>query len=235
MLYILPKVNLCNIKYDEIPYTNRYNSLQYYLNTFLLTDDIEKNIFQISKYKPTNDYFFVILELLIINKIHIDTKINYLGSDACIEAISWLKQNNILNTCKPPQLLICDIDLFKNQIEYCLENQVIGGMCFLKITDTLLLENIQLLYILCSCYNSVHIYKPQSIKNTSLVKFIICNDLKKKINIENYKNINIPYYFNTKINEINFTYGQMHIENLQYNDEKNEKWVLWCSNFFIPV
>lgn len=234
MLYTLPQVSLLNIDQSKI-YTPVFNSLEQYLNTFPLSSDIEDNILHISKYKPTHAYFFVLLELLIVNKIHPDTELSYLGTEACIEAIDWIKNNNISNTCKPPQLIVCDIDSFQTQIEYCVLNQVMGGMSFLKITNTLLVDNIQLLYILCSCYNTVHIYKPQSIKNTSLVKFIICHDLKRTININNYKNIHIPYYFYTKINEINSTYGQMHIEHLQYKDEKFDKWISWCSDFFIPI
>jgi hypothetical protein len=234
MLYTLPQVSLLNIDQTNLS-TPMFNSLEYYLNAFPLSNDIEDNILHVSKYKPIHSYFFVLLELLIVNKIHLETKINYLGSEACIEAMEWIKNNNICNSCKPPQLIVCDTESFKTQIEFCISNQVIGGMCFLKITNTLVLENIQLLYILCSCYSTVHIYKPQSIKNTSLVKFIICHGLKHPINITNYKNIHIPYYFYTKINEINSTYGQMHIEHLQYNDESNEKWISWCSEFFIPI
>lgn len=234
MLYTLPQVSLLNIdsgkKVDIV-----LNSLDQYLSSFPLSTDIEDNILHISKYKPNHPYFFVLLELLIVNKIHPNSEVKYLGSEACIEAMNWIKQNNICNTCKPTQLIICDVDAFKTQIEYCVENQSLGGMCFLKITNTLLLENIQLLYILCACYTTVHIYKPQSIKNTSLVKFVICHDLKQKININEYKNIHIPYYFYTKINEINSMYGQMHIEHLQYKDEKFDKWISWCSDFFIPI
>ena len=234
MLYLLPKVNLSSID-STIVVRPIINSIQHYLNTFVFTNDVEDKIATISKYKPIEKYFFVMVELLIMNKININTEIQYLGSNACIEALNWIKECKICHTTTPSQLIICDVDSFKLQIEYCLNTQIVGGMCFLKLTDSYNTENIQLLYILCACYSNIYMYKPQSIKNTNLVKFIICNDFKKKINIDNYKNINIPVYFNTKINEINFTYGQMHIEHLQYNDESNEKWISWCSDFFIPI
>ena len=69
MLYTLPQVSLLNIdsgkKVDIV-----LNSLDQYLSSFPLSTDIEDNILHISKYKPNHPYFFVLLELLIVNKIH---------------------------------------------------------------------------------------------------------------------------------------------------------------------
>ena len=57
------------------------------------------------------------------------------GNKKLIEIKTYFKKQGI------------DIDSFELQVEYCLNHQNVGGMCFLKLTDSYTTENIQLLYI----------------------------------------------------------------------------------------
>jgi len=235
MNYILPKVS---ISYKEgcIPYSMKCNSLQYYLNTFQTTNEVENIIVTLSKYKPKSESFFVMLELLHTNRVPETTEIKCVGSDASIEAFDWIKKNMSFKLrTKSSQLIIGDIDNFKEQVMYVLKYQIAGGMCFLRITDTTQYDTIQLIYLLCACYENVHICKPRAISNTSLVKYIVCTQFKKIVQIDNYEKLVIPYYFITKMNELNAMYGQIQFENLQYTDESKEKWIHWCSEFSIPI
>ena len=235
MNYVLPKVNI-SYKEGETPYFTPCNSLQYYLNTFNSSTEIEDKIITLSKYKPKSDSFFVMLELLHTNRIPDTTEITCVGSDACIEAFEWIKKNiSFKLRIKSTQLIIGDIDDFKEQVLYVLNHQISGGMCFLRITNTTQHSSIQLIYLLCACYENVHICKPRAISNTSLVKYIVCTQFKKIIQIDNYDKLVLPYYFMTKINELNAMYGQIQFEHLQYNDDSKEKWIHWCTEFSIPI
>jgi hypothetical protein len=235
MNYVLPKVNI-SYKENETPYSSLTNSLQQYLTTFEHTSEIENKIVMLSKYKPKSNSFFVMLELLHSNRIPDTTEITCLGSSACIEAFDWIKSNiSFKLRTKSTQLIIGDIDDFKEQVMYVLNHQIAGGMCFLRIADTTQQDTIQLIYVLCACYENVHICKPRAISNSSLVKYIVCTQFKKIVQIDNYKNLTIPYYFMTKINELNAMYGQIQCEYLQYTDESKDKWINWCFEFSIPI
>jgi len=235
MIYILPKVNL-SYKEGNVPYSTPCNSLQYYLTTFQPTAEVEDKIVTLSKYKPQSASFFVMLELLHTNRIPDTTEITYVGSNSCMEAFDWIKKNiSFKLRTKSVQLIIGDIDDFKEQVMYVLNHQISGGMCFLRITDTTQYSTIQLIYLLCACYENVHICKPRAISNTSLVKYIVCTQFKKIVHLDNYEKLVLPYYFITKMNELNAMYGQVQFDHLQYTDESKEKWIHWCTEFSIPI
>jgi hypothetical protein len=235
MNYVLPKVNISYTE-NEIPYSIKCNSLQQYLNTFEPTSEVENSIITLSKYKPKSNSFFVMLELLHSNRIPDTTEITNVGSDACLEAFDWIKKNiSFKLRTKSTQLIIGDIDNFKEQVLYVLNHQISGGMCFLRIADTTQQDTIQLIYILCACYENVHICKPRAISNSSLVKYIVCTNFKKIVQIDNYDKLTLPYYFMSKINELNAMYGQIQFEYLQYTDNSKDKWIHWCSEFSIPI
>jgi len=235
MNYVLPKVNI-SYKENDTPCSNQTNSLQQYLTTFEPTSEIENTIITLSKYKPKSNSFFVMLELLHSNRVPDTTEISYLGSDACLEAFDWIKKNiSFKLRTKSTQLIIGDIDNFKEQVLHVLNHQIAGGMCFLRIPDTTQQDTIQLIYVLCACYENVHICKPRAISNSSLVKYIVCTQFKKIVHIDNYDKLMLPYYFMNKINELNAMYGQIQFEYLQYTDNSKEKWIHWCSEFSIPI
>ena len=234
MNYVLPHVNI-SYKNNET-YSFFSNSLQHYLTTFEPTSEVENKIVVLSKYKPKSNSFFVMLELLHSNRIPDTTEITYVGSDACLEAFDWIKKNiSFKLRTKSTQLIIGDIDNFKEQVIYVLTHQIAGGMSFLRVADTTQQDTIQLIYLLCACYENVHICKPRAISNSSLVKYIVCTNFKKTVQIDNYEKLMLPYYFMTKINELNAMYGQIQFEYLQYTDDSKEKWIHWCSEFSIPI
>ena len=150
MNYVLPQVNI-SYKENEI-HSIFSNSLQHYLTTFEPTSEVENKIVVLSKYKPKSNSFFVMLELLHSNRIPDTTEITYVGSDACLEAFEWIKKNiSFKLRTKSTQLIIGDIDNFKEQVVYVLNHQISGGMSFLRVADTTQQDTIQLIYVLCAC------------------------------------------------------------------------------------
>jgi hypothetical protein len=118
-----------------------------------------------------------------------------------------------------------------------IKTQSCQGSCIIKIKETFHKQIIEILYLLSSLYEKTYILKPVSSNITSFDKYIICtnfskNSEKNKIVQLNYfrllfflKNLNsgniacildidIPYYFITKINDINVILGQQQIETL---------------------
>jgi hypothetical protein len=234
MIYNLPQVNINNVE-DSLPYSSYKNSLEHYIHTFRLQTETTLQLKEITQYTPENDNFFVMLELLQLNNISNSTNIISLGSNSCIEAFEWLKNKKSLKIkTYTTQLIVADIDDFKEEVLFALNHQTPNGICMLKIVDTNKYSNIQLIYFLCACYKNVHLCKPKSIHN-SLVKYIICSDFKEKLNIDHYENIIMPYYFLTKINELNAIYSQIYFNQIYYNYDIKEQLIQWCSEFFIPI
>jgi hypothetical protein len=156
-----------------------------------------------------------------------------------------------------------------------LKNQQTNGTCIIKISTIFYKPIVEILYILCSLFQKVYIMKPNVSNITAFDKYIVCKNfqnkpihnletiynslhdfLKKIENIENKYVLSIlehelPYYFITKINDINTILGNQQLEsfnlviNLLKNKNKEEKIqiikktciqksVLWCEKFKIP-
>lgn len=155
-----------------------------------------------------------------------------------------------------------------------LKNQQLNGSCIIKINQTFSKQSVQFLYILSSIYDKTYIFKPNTCNVTLYDKYIICknfrtNENKEKIYEINYfkllfflKNLkknqivsifdcNIPYYFLTKVDDINMIIGQQQVESLDMiinliksknKDDKIElikkngiqKSIAWCEKYKIP-
>jgi hypothetical protein len=155
-----------------------------------------------------------------------------------------------------------------------LRNQESEGSCVIKIDSIFHKIEVDILYILSSLYDKVYILKPNTSNITTFEKYIICknfqvNDSKinsfrynyyklviflKKLegkNIISILDLNIPYYFITKINDMNIIIGQQQLESLDLiiNILKNknkedkieiikrnniQKSVNWCEKHKIP-
>ena len=153
-------------------------------------------------------------------------------------------------------------------------NQELNGSCVIKINHIFSKQIIDFLYILSSMYDKTYILKPNTSNITSYEKYIICknfqtNENKQKIYKINYYKLfiflkklegkkiisildcEIPYYFLTKIDDINIIIGQQQIEslnliiNLLKNKNREEKIelikktsiqksVTWCEKYKIP-
>ena len=153
-----------------------------------------------------------------------------------------------------------------------LKNQLVGGSCIIKINNVFHKPIIDILYLLSSLYDKTYILKPNTSNITTFDKYVICKKLQnnettnlrfnyfklviflKKLEGKNIISIlddNIPYYFITKLNDINIIVGQQQIESLDLiinifkNKNKEEKIetikksniqksVAWCEKYKIP-
>jgi hypothetical protein len=148
--------------------------------------------------------------------------------------------------------------------------QKINGSCIIKIDNICYKPAVDFIYILSSLYEKTFILKPNSSNITTHEKYIICKNYQGKpdfcnINycaltslIKNEENIinsfldyDIPYYFLSKIDDINIIIGNQQIESLDLilnilknknREEKIEtlkktnivKSVSWCEKYKIP-
>ena len=155
-----------------------------------------------------------------------------------------------------------------------LRNQESNGSCIIKIEQTFHKPVIDFLYFLSSLYDKTFILKPNTSNVTTFEKYIICKNFqidenKKTQNIINYYTFSIflkklegnkiisildcevPYYFLTKVDDMNIIIGQQQLESLDMiiNIIKNknkedkietikktsiQKSVSWCEKYKIP-
>jgi hypothetical protein len=166
------------------------------------------------------------------------------------------------------------ISSFIEIIMIILRHQNSEGVSIIKINHTFYKPIIDLLYLLTSLFDKVYIIKPNTNNITSFDKYVVCknfltDDTKitqfkmnyyrlliflKKLenkNILSIINYDTPYYFNTKMDDINVIIGQQQLESLdkiisilknKNKDEKIEtikktniqKSVNWCEKYKIP-
>lgn len=158
-----------------------------------------------------------------------------------------------------------------------LKNQEYNGICIIKINDIFHKQVLDVLYFLTSLYDKVYIVKPNTSNITSFDKYIVCKNFKYNNNSDNnylklnyYKllifikklnphnnyiteilDFNIPYYFKTKIDDLNIIIGQQQLDalnqiiNILKNKNKEnkiefikkiniKKSVTWCEKYKIP-
>lgn len=153
-----------------------------------------------------------------------------------------------------------------------LKNQKTNGTCIIKISDTFYKPTIDALYLLSSLYEKVYITKPNTNNVITFERYVICrtftnivdniddncsrlNSFLNKVGSNNYinslLNFNVPYYFKSKIEDINIIIGQQQLDSLNCivsiykNKNKNEKIetikkhsiqtsVSWCEKHKIP-
>jgi 23S rRNA U2552 (ribose-2'-O)-methylase RlmE/FtsJ len=124
------------------------------------------------------------------------------------------------------------VNLIFCQIVYAIAMQKKGGMFILKIFDIFTQITVELLYILSSLYEKCYIVKPHTSRSANAEKYIICRnfkldntyDLIKKFSelftclddkpICKILNIQIPYLYINKIEDINAILGQQQLENI---------------------
>lgn len=124
------------------------------------------------------------------------------------------------------------VNLIFCQIVYAIAMQKKGGMFVLKIFDIFTQITIELLYILSSLYKKCYIVKPHASRSANSEKYIVCKnfkidntyDLIKKFSkfftylddkpICKILNIQIPYLYINKIEDINAILGQQQLENI---------------------
>jgi hypothetical protein len=155
-----------------------------------------------------------------------------------------------------------------------LRNQNNEGVTVIKINNIFYKPIVDVLYLLTSLFEKVYIIKPNTSNITTFDKYIVCknfifNEKKRHQYKVNYLNIliflkkledkyitslldfELPYYFITKLDDMNVTIGQQQLEALDQiisilknknKDDKIEtikksnlqKSVNWCEKYKIP-
>jgi 23S rRNA U2552 (ribose-2'-O)-methylase RlmE/FtsJ len=141
---------------------------------------------------------------------------------------------------------ILSINLILAQVIYAIALQKQGGTFILKVFDIFTQATIDILYILSSLYQKCYIIKPNTSRNANSEKYIVCklfklSDTTSLINklvtffymdtkktIVRVLNINIPYLYINKLEDINAILGQQQLENILYtlhllDNNKSEK------------
>lgn len=173
---------------------------------------------------------------------------------------------------------ITNYDSYIISLIHCLmiifKNQLLDGSCIIKMDNLFYKPIVDILYVLSSLYDKVYILKPNTSNITTFDKYIVCKKFKYcessgrflKINyyrlliflkklenkhIVSVLDFDIPYYFTTKLEDINIIIGQQQIDSLdsiinilknKNRDEKIEtinksniqKSVSWCEKYKIP-
>jgi 23S rRNA U2552 (ribose-2'-O)-methylase RlmE/FtsJ len=129
---------------------------------------------------------------------------------------------------------ILSINLILAQVIYAIAIQKQGGTFILKVFDIFTQATIDILYILSSLYEKCYIIKPNTSRNANSEKYIVCklfkladtsdliNKLSTFFNMDTKKtiarvlNINIPYLYINKLEDINAILGQQQLENILY-------------------
>jgi cap1 methyltransferase len=119
------------------------------------------------------------------------------------------------------------------QICYAIALQKPGGTFVLKMFDIFSQASIDLLYLLSLTYGKVFLLKPHTSRFANSERFVICKNFKlndtnnlleklatffpiinSKEKINRFLNINIPYIYISKLEDINAIIGQQQLENI---------------------
>jgi 23S rRNA U2552 (ribose-2'-O)-methylase RlmE/FtsJ len=162
------------------------------------------------------------------------------------------------------------IKLIYSQICFAIAMQKKNGCLILKMFDIFTEPTIELLFILSCIYKKVYVSKPHTSRCANSEKYIICKNFilddvshiipKLLLNYDNLNdaalnltkiiNIEVPYLFINKVEEINAIFGQQQIENIchtinlieNHKPEKLEtfkktnisKCINWCHKHQLP-
>ena len=271
--FIFSKVPGSNFSVSKLkPKTNLFYDLFEIVNNLSLFDIFKKNNIKTLHMSPNYCDSIFCNEMLREN--YIDEHIFYNNVNLYSE-LNNNKFDYIFYECDKSNyfisLIISLIILLKNQ-EY-------NGICIIKINDVFHKHVLDVLYFLTSLYDKVYMVKPNTSNITSFDKYIVCKNFKYNNNnnlnnnylklnyyrllifikkFEPHKNyiteildFNIPYYFKTKIDDLNIIIGQQQLEalnqiiNIFKNKNKEDKIesikkinikksVSWCEKYKIP-
>jgi 23S rRNA U2552 (ribose-2'-O)-methylase RlmE/FtsJ len=160
--------------------------------------------------------------------------------------------------------------LIYSQICFAIAMQKKNGIFILKMFDIFTQPSIEMLFLLSCFYKKVYITKPHTSRPANSEKYIVCkhfifDDVSEILNkiLSNYDNLNntslnltkilnieMPYLFVSKLEEINAIFGQQQIENItstiniieNHKQEKLEtlkksnvvKCINWCQKHQLP-
>ncbi len=130
------------------------------------------------------------------------------------------------------------VRLIFTEIIYAISMQKKGGSFVIKMFDTFLKSSFDMIYLLCTMYDDIHICKPCTSRTANSERYIVCKGFRydnidhlydkfytvlKVLNHDSLKtsfiasifNINYPYKFKQTIEEINSIIGGQQIDNIQ--------------------
>tara|TARA_B100000902_G_C27305765_1_gene915378 strand:+ start:156 stop:1346 length:1191 start_codon:yes stop_codon:yes gene_type:complete len=185
-------------------------------------------------------------------------KIDLITGDGGFDFSSDFNQQEIISS----KLIFC-------QIAFATAIQKKGGTFILKFFDTFTKTSIDMIYLLSILYEKVYFIKPNTSRYANSEKYIICknfrlddseilikklynifNSFSEEQNITRILNIEIPYFYQCKIEEINAIFGQQQIESIAntlnlIDNNKHErlenlkkiniqKCISWCQRYKQP-
>ena len=165
--------------------------------------------------------------------------------------------------------------LVLSEVIYAIVMQKQGGVFVLKLFDTFLKGTVDIIFLLSCLYESVHIIKPHTSRTANSERYLVCKGFKGAVSSEliaklrailvilnnpqintltigSLLDIDLPYYFKKRIEEINAILGSQQIDNIQTtlrfieNKERKgekiqqmknmniQKCITWCETNNIP-
>jgi hypothetical protein len=162
-----------------------------------------------------------------------------------------------------------------NSILIILKNQSYKGNIIIKIGNIFFKPIVDILYLLSSFYEKVYIVKPNTSNITSFDRYIVCKKFQyneqehktylkfnyytllvflKKLEgqfITDILDFHVPYYFKSKVDDLNIIIGQQQLESLDQiiyiikSKNRNEKIetikkiniqksIIWCDKYNVP-
>lgn len=126
------------------------------------------------------------------------------------------------------------LKLIYSQICFAIAMQKKNGTLILKIFDMFTQPTIELLFMLSCLYKKVYVTKPHTSRCANSEKYIVCKQFvlddvseilphfisnydslnDETVNLTNIINIELPYMFVNRVEEINAIFGQQQIENI---------------------
>ena len=251
-----------NIFYDFLEITTSLNIFEQFKNESISSLHISPN------YNDTIDCVEMLRE-------NFDDDINYFNelNDNNIKIIGEKKFNFLFFETKNSNINEYIISLIE-YVMIILRNHRSNGHCIIKVSEIFHKPIVDILYFLSSLFEKTYILKPNTSNITTFDRYIICKNFQiNESKLQNYKfnyyrllvfikkiedkkifsifDFDVPYYFSTKINDINIIIGQQQLEglNLAINLLKNknkddkiellrkthiQKSVLWCEKYKIP-
>ena len=229
-----------------------------------------------------------LINILHITPNHLESieSINFIKKTTIIQNIYFNNINDdVLKSINGSRFDFCIFETNNDTLELYIQSfieivmvilkyQMTGGNTIIKINHLFYKPILDIIYLICSLFNTVYIIKPNTSNDASFDKYLVCknfllDDTKKTQFKTNYyklliflkklegKNItsiidfNMPYYFTSKLNDINIIIGQQQLEyfdqiiSILKNKNKEDKietikktaiqkCVNWCEKYKIP-
>lgn len=132
-----------------------------------------------------------------------------------------------LDKLNATELVTCEA---LSDIRAAMEIQKKGGTLVVQVADSTSLAAVQLIYILCACYQ-VTVYTPML--NFEFEKFFICRDYNPHPKIMELLKTPGPYlfemsnYFLARLDEINSIFGQVQLDFYRNPGSYEQRWADW--------